>query len=87
MLEGDRSVAARFVSYPLRVNGNPAKIIKTPAALLAAWDSIFTPDYLTRLRDDLPHDMFVHNGMVMIGAGDVWFDAKGAAVLNVNAPQ
>ncbi|HXE15478.1 MAG TPA: hypothetical protein VN633_25365 [Bryobacteraceae bacterium] len=59
------------------------RTIKNAAQLVSAWDSIFTPAFLAHLRDDLPHDMFVHQGMAMLGDGDVWFDAKGAAVLNV----
>lgn len=86
VIAGDRAQAARYISYPLRVNSKPPKVIKTPAAFVAAWDSIFSPAYLARLRNDLPHDMFVHQGMAMLGQGDVWFDAKGAAALNVSSP-
>jgi TPP-dependent trihydroxycyclohexane-1,2-dione (THcHDO) dehydratase len=84
VLAGNSSEAARYVSYPLRVNGNHRRTIKNTAELLAAWNSIFTPAFLARLRNDLPHDMFVHQGMAMLGDGDVWFDAKGAAALNVS---
>jgi hypothetical protein len=84
VLAGNRSEAAQFVSYPLRVNGKHPRTIRSRAQLLAAWDSIFTPAFLARLRNDLPHDMFVHQGMAMLGDGDVWFDAKGAAALNVS---
>lgn len=83
VLAGDRQTAAKYVSYPLRVNGKTNKTLRTPAEFLAAWDTIFMPAYLARLRNDLPHDMFMHNGMAMIGDGDVWFDSKGAAALNV----
>ena len=34
-----------------------------------------------RLKDALPHEMFVHDGMAMTLNGDVWFDARGAAVI------
>jgi hypothetical protein len=33
----------------------------------------------------LPHDMFVHEGMAMVGDGEAWFDAKGLAVLNLTS--
>ena len=84
VLAGNRSEAARYVSYPLRVNGKQTKTIRTAAQLIAAWDSIFTPAFLARLRNDLPHDLFVREGMAMLGDGDVWFDARGAAALNLN---
>lgn len=83
VIAGDRAQAARYVSYPLRVNGKTTRTLRTPAEFIAAWDTIFTPAYLARLRNDLPHDMFMHNGMAMIGDGDAWFDDKGAAALNV----
>jgi hypothetical protein len=83
VLAGNRSEAARYVSYPLRVNGKHPQSIQNAAQLITAWDSIFTPSFLARLRNDLPHDLFVHEGMAMLGDGDVWFDAKGAAALNV----
>jgi hypothetical protein len=83
VMANDRATAAKYVSYPLRVNGKTPKTLKTPAEFIAAWDTIFTPAYLARLRNDLPHDMFMHNGMAMIGNGDAWFDSKGAAALNV----
>jgi uncharacterized protein (DUF2132 family) len=65
------------------VNGKHPQSIQNAAQLITAWDSIFTPSFLARLRNDLPHDLFVHEGMAMLGDGDVWFDAKGAAALNV----
>ncbi|MGA8598178.1 MAG: hypothetical protein WB676_25960 [Bryobacteraceae bacterium] len=83
VMAGDRAAAAKYVSYPLRVNGKTQKTLKTPAEFVAAWDTIFIPAYLARLSKDLPHDMFVHEGMAMLGDGDVWFDDKGAAALNV----
>jgi hypothetical protein len=83
VLAGNRTEATRYVSYPLRVNGKHPRTIKNAAQLLAAWDFIFTPTFMAKLRNDLPHDMFVHQGMAMLGDGDVWFDAKGAAVVNV----
>jgi hypothetical protein len=83
VMAGDRTQAAKYVSYPLRVNGKTARTLRTPDEFVAAWETIFTPAYLALLRNDLPHDMFVRQGMAMLGNGDVWFDAKGAASLNV----
>jgi hypothetical protein len=50
---------------------------------LAAWNDFFTPAMIAELQRALPHDMFVHNGMAMIGNGEAWFDAKGLKALNV----
>lgn len=38
---------------------------------------------IAKLQAALPHDMFVHEGMAMIGDGGAWFDSKGLAVLNL----
>jgi hypothetical protein len=85
-MEGDRATAVRYVSYPLFVRyptGNN-KNFRTPAELLAAWDSIFTPAMLAALSTGLPHDMFVHDGKAMLGNGEAWFDQKGLKTLNVS---
>lgn len=82
VVRGDRATAAKAVSYPLRVNGRRQKTIRTQAELLAQWDSVFTPELVTALRKAVPHEMFVRQGMAMVEGGAVWFDAKGAKVIN-----
>jgi hypothetical protein len=79
---GDRAAAADAVSYPLRVNGAPAKTIRNKAELLAQWNSVFSPALVAALREAVPHEMFVRQGMAMVGDGVVWFDDKGAKVIN-----
>ena len=81
-VRSDRAAAANAVSYPLRVNGDRPKTIRSKAELLAQWNSIFTPSLVAALREAVPHEMFVRNGMAMVGDGVVWFDAKGAKVIN-----
>lgn len=83
-LAGDRSAVAAAVSYPLTVNRDGGKpiTVKTRESLLAQWNAIFTPAYVASLKDAVPHDLFVRNGMAMLAGGAAWFDDKGAAVLN-----
>ena len=81
-LAGDRRTAASAVSYPLRVNGAHALVVRTPAALIARWTEIFTPALLAQLKSAVPHEMFVHEGQAMIAGGAVWFDASGASAIN-----
>ena len=81
-VRGDRVAAANAVSYPLRVNGNRPKTIRGKAELVGQWNSIFTPSLVAALHEAVPHEMFVRNGMAMVGDGVVWFDAKGAKVIN-----
>lgn len=84
VLAGDHNTAARYVDFPLRVNHNGKSLMVNSAAQLSAqWDQIFTPACLDAFRNAMPHDMFVHNGQVMLGDGIAWFGPKGAQVINV----
>lgn len=83
-LAGDKKTAANYVAFPLRINRNgKSRTIHTADELAAQWETIFTPAYLAVLDKDIPHDLSVSNGRVMLGAGDVWFDEKGATALNL----
>ena len=81
-VRGDRAAAAEAVSFPLRVNGARPKTVRNKAELLAQWNSIFTPALVAKLGEAVPHEMFVRQGMAMVGDGVVWFDDKGAKVIN-----
>jgi len=81
-LAGDKATTAAAVSYPLAVNGAHNLKVKTRAALIADWNTIFTPAMLAQLRTAVPHEMFVHEGQAMVAGGLVWFDAKGASAIN-----
>ena len=85
ILRNDKPAAARLISYPLRVNGpgQEHRAFRNSADVLAAWNDLFTPAMLAKLQAALPHDMFVHQGMAMIGDGEAWFDSKGLSVLNL----
>jgi hypothetical protein len=84
VLNGDKKTAARYISYPLRVNltERKEKKLHNSTEVMEQWDTIFTPAFVDKLRQDLPHDMFVHDGMAMLGNGEAWFDSKGLAVVN-----
>lgn len=86
VLSGNRKEAAKRTHFPLRVNARrKRRTIRTSAELFNQWNDIFTPAYLLRIKKDLPHDMLGESSslMVMLGAGDVWFDDKGIEVLNL----
>jgi len=88
VLRGDRAGAAALVSYPLNVNDGPYgrvrhRLVRNKAALLAQWDSIFTPGVMKELGRAVPHEMFTRDGMASVGLGVVYFDAKGAQTINV----
>ncbi len=84
VLTGDHAVAAKNTDFPLRINQNgKSRKIASAAELTAQWDKIFTPAYLDKLRQDMPHDMSVVQGQAILGSGDVFFGAKGATALNL----
>ncbi|MFY9725074.1 MAG: hypothetical protein WAJ87_06240 [Bryobacteraceae bacterium] len=85
ILRGDKTTAVRFISYPLHASfpNRKSRVYRNSAEVLAAWNDLFPPAMVAKLREDLPHDMFVHDGMAMLGNGEAWFDAKGLADLNV----
>jgi hypothetical protein len=89
VLTGDKATAVRWISYPLAVNlpSGARRMLTTPAQVLAAWNQLFTPAMMARWKEDLPHEMFVHQGLAMLGGGEAWFDANGLAALNVPAPR
>lgn len=84
VLNGDKAAAAKFVDFPLRVNHNgKSRQITSAAELSAQWDQIFTSACIDAFRKAMPHDMFVRNGMAMLGDGVAWFGAKGVQSINV----
>ncbi|MEO8736861.1 MAG: hypothetical protein ABI380_10005 [Edaphobacter sp.] len=84
VLAGDRATAARYVDFPLRVNHNgKSQTIRSAAELSSQWDRIFTSACVDAIKDALPHDMFVRNGLAMLGDGVVWFGPKGAESINI----
>ncbi|MGP8025515.1 MAG: hypothetical protein ACLPJJ_02185 [Acidocella sp.] len=75
---GNKAEAASAITFPLHVWN---KTIATPEQFYAQWDSIFTPAYLAALRQAVPHEMFVHEGMAMLINGEAWFGPHGETVL------
>jgi hypothetical protein len=84
VLAGDRMGAARYVTFPLRVNFPAGKHIqvKTAAELSAQWNRIFTPAWLKSAANEAPHDMPVVRGLAMLGQGLAFFGDGGAEVIN-----
>ena len=83
ILSGNADAAARCMNFPVRVNSLGANMqIRNRADLRAKFSSVFTPAYIAKLRDTVPHDMFVRNGMIMLGDGMLWFNDKGVSVIN-----
>jgi hypothetical protein len=85
---GDRKTVAAAMEYPIAVGGGTKckATIHNEHELLKNYDRLILP-----LRDaivsDIPRDMWVHSGLVMLAGGNVWFGADGkVAVLNIVCP-
>jgi hypothetical protein len=86
VLTRNRKAAAEYTHFPLRVNVHHRHMtIRTPEELSNQWDRIFTPEYLSRIKKDLPHDMLGDNSTLLVGLGpgDVWFADKGIEIHNL----
>jgi hypothetical protein len=84
VLAGDRTAAASFIDFPLRVNhAGKSRTIRSASELSAQWSQIFTPACIDAFRNAMPHDMFVRNGQAMLGNGVAWFGPKGGQSINV----
>jgi hypothetical protein len=57
-------------------------MLQNPVQLEANWSRVFSPAFIAKLREDIPHEMFVHEGEAMLGQGKLWFDDKGLTVVN-----
>jgi hypothetical protein len=89
ILQGNETVAAKFVHYPLRalILEKP-KTIRTNAEFVRYYQQIFTAKYLQCIRAGTPHNMFVRNGEAMLGRGEIWFDGTGfVTTLNSCVPR
>jgi len=88
--KNDRPALAKLITYPLRVNSNKKTVMyKSPAALLAAFDSVFTPVVLRVIEQAEYEGLFVRmDHGIMLGQGEIWCGAVAGAVLikTVNVP-
>ena len=80
----DRNAVVKLATYPLRVNAKKPLVLRNEASLLKAYDKVFTPWVLDRIRRAEPAAVFCRNGQGMLGDGVVWATASmGTAKLKV----
>ena len=86
ILDENSHLTATFVSFPLRVNFDHRQVtIRSRTQFEADWPQIFPPALVAKIREAIPHEMFVHEGVAMLGDGDLWFDQRGIVAINVPA--
>lgn len=81
---GNKNAVADMVAYPLRVNqSNKRLTIRNKRELLSRYVQVFNPAFRKLVGTCEVHDLFARDQGVMLGSGQVWFDADGKAyVLN-----
>lgn len=84
ILSANPALTAKYVHFPLSVNFEHSHLLlHNPAELRANWNRVFPSRFVKRLREDIPHEMFGHEGETSLGLGDLWFDDKGITAVNV----
>lgn len=76
--------AARYVTFPLRVNTSSGShfYVKNLSELTVQWDRIFSPTWLKLAAREAPHEMNVINGLAVLGPGLAYFGEGGVEVIN-----
>ena len=86
VLKRQKSLAAEYVSYPatFELAGKRRKIANS-AQFLRYYDRLFTKQFVAKIADDIPHNMFANSQGIMIADGAVWFNEHGKAMAFNNA--
>lgn len=76
---GDRATVAGMVRFPIwvRIGGRRVRLASQDR-FLEVYDRVFTGDFTGRIAEAIPHHMFSKYSGVMLGDGEVWFDADGS---------
>lgn len=76
--KGDRKTAAGLMSYPVMfsLDGKRSRA-RNEQEFLANYERIFSEQFVEKIRNSIPHNMFANSQGIMIGDGAVWFDEKG----------
>ena len=79
----DRKGVAATIAYPLRVNlaAGKARRYRNASALLADYDTLFTPRLRESIANAMPRNMFVRDQGIMLGSGEVWFGPDGKVIV------
>lgn len=79
--------AAALVSYPLAYTESGRRtLVHTQADFEKKFPVIFTPSYVAQLKSITPKAMFADGQGIMLGSGQVWFNADGKAFALNNEP-
>lgn len=74
LLSGDKQQVASLNLYPIRVNYPSGSVYyDTREQFIENYDSIVTPEMLTRVKEQQFKNLFYNYNGLNIGFGDIWF--------------
>jgi hypothetical protein len=83
---GNREGVLRLVDYPLRVNCSKKPVLfKTASSLSKSYSKVFTIEVQQEILKAEPAAVSCRNGQAMLGAGVIWANRAGVAILNAPA--
>lgn len=78
VLSGDKLAVSSMINYPITITlDNKHRVIDNSDGLLKDFSRIFNARFVRSIKDAVPHNMFARYDGVMLGNGEVWFDADG----------
>jgi hypothetical protein len=86
VLRRHKSTAAEYVSYPATFQlGGKRRKLANSKQFLTYYDRLFTRDFVAKIKNGVPHNMFANTQGIMIADGAVWFNEFGKATAFNNA--
>lgn len=78
VLDRKKKAVAAQVAFPVEANiDGKEKSIKDAEEFLANYDKIFHDGFYEKIKQSVPHNMFVRHDGIMLGEGEIWFGSDG----------
>jgi hypothetical protein len=78
VIAGEKKSVSTMINYPITITvDGKHRDLANAAELLKNYDRVFSAKFVKAIKDAVPHNMFVRYDGVMLGQGEVWFDADG----------
>ncbi len=77
----DANAVARMIRFPIAVSVDGKRTrVTSRAQFQRVYARVMTPSFTARVLAAIPHHMFSRDQGVMLGGGEVWFDARGQVI-------
>ncbi|MBN2005476.1 MAG: hypothetical protein JXA21_19110 [Anaerolineae bacterium] len=82
VVQDDRNQVVSVIVFPVWVTINGERMaLATADEFLDHYDEVFTDVFRENIRKAIPHNMFANWQGIMLGNGEIWFDADGKVVV------